>query len=88
MLPLVVDGRHHAVSYMFAFWVIKHLDIIEYILPGFVPGFVKPAANPLSLEKIEETFGDSVVVAVAASAHGMLDIVCLEKSRPIYACKL
>ena len=88
MLSLVVDGRHHAVSYMFAFWIIKHLNIIEYILSGFVPRFVKPAANPLSLEQIEEAFGDSVVVAVAASAHGMPDIMCLEKSRPIYASKL
>ena len=88
MLPLVVDWRHHTVSYMFAFWIIKHLYIIENILPGFVPRFVKPAANPFSLEQIEEAFGDSVVVAVTASANGMLDIVCLEKIRSIYACKL
>jgi hypothetical protein len=73
---------------MFACCVIKHLDIIEYILPSFVPRFVKPAANPISLEKIEEAFGYSVVVVVTELAHGMLDIVCFDKSRPIYACKL
>jgi hypothetical protein len=66
----------------------KTSPVIEYILPSLVPRFVKPAANPFSLEQIQEAFGDSVVVAVTTSAHGMLNIVCLEKSRPIYAGKL
>ena len=58
---------------MLALRVIEHLDIIEHIPSSLVTCFVNPAANPLSLEQIEETFNDSVVVAVTPAAHRSLE---------------
>ena len=60
---------------MLALWVIEHLDIIEHIPSSLVTCFVNPAANPLSVEQIEEAFNDGVVVAVTPPAHRMLKIV-------------
>ena len=47
---------------MFALWVIEHLDVVEYILPRVVSGFVSSAPYTFALEKVEEAFSNRVVV--------------------------
>ena len=60
---------------MLSLWIIEHLDLVEYVLPGLGSGFIVPAPYPFALEEIEEALRDRVVMAVAASAHGMFQIV-------------
>lgn len=75
LLPFELDGRQHPVSDVFAFWVAEHLDVVEYILPGFDTGLVCPAPYSLTLQQVEEALGNSVIVAVSGSAHRVLQIV-------------
>ena len=58
---------------MLARRIIDNLDIIEHIPSSLVTRFVNPAVNSLSFEQIEETFDDSVVVAVTPAAHRSLE---------------
>lgn len=60
---------------MLALRIVEHLDVIEHILPGFYAGFVCLASDSFALEQVEEALRDRVVMAVAAAAHGMFQIV-------------
>ncbi len=52
---------------MLALWVIEHLDVIEHVLTGFIAWPIVLATYPLTLQKIEEAFGNFIVMVVAAS---------------------
>ena len=56
-----VDGRQHSVSYMFAFRVIEHFDVVEDVLSGLFAGLVGAAANAFTFEQVEEAFCNSVL---------------------------
>ena len=73
---------------MLGLWVVEHLDAIEHILPCLGAGFVGSAPYPLPLEQVEEAFGDSVIVAVSASAHRMFEVVRSDESCPVHDGKL
>ena len=64
---------------MFALWVIEHLNVVEYILPRFVSGFVGFTPDAFALQKVEEAFGNRVVMAVASAAHAVFEIVLLQE---------
>jgi hypothetical protein len=52
-----------------AFGVVEHLDVMKDIGTGILTGWVDLAADPLTLEQLEEAFSHSVVMAVAAAIH-------------------
>lgn len=64
---------------MFALRIIEHLDVVEYILPRVVSGFVSSASETFALQEIEEAFGNSVVMAVPSAAHAVFKIVLLQE---------
>jgi hypothetical protein len=47
--------------------VVEHLDV-EHVLPGFFARFIVASPDALTLEKIEETLSDGVIVAVSLQA--------------------
>ena len=73
---------------MFALRVVEHLDVVEYILPGFVSGTIDFSPYPLSLQQIEEAFCYRIIVAVTPSAHRMNQIVVLQERCPVHAGEL
>lgn len=54
---------------MFPFRVVEHLDVIEHIAPRIFAAAIGSPPNTLSLEQVEETFYDGVIMAVATPAH-------------------
>ena len=60
---------------MFALRVIEHFDVVEYILPRVLSGFVSFAPDTFTLQEVEEAFCDRVVVAVSPAAHAVFKIV-------------
>lgn len=73
---------------MLALRIVEHLDVIEHILTGFYAGSVCPASDPFALEQVEEALRDRVVMAVAAPAHGMFQIVGPQERGPVHAGEL
>lgn len=73
---------------MLAYRVVEHLDVIEHVLPGFLAGFVGQSPDGLTLERGEETLGDGIVMAVAASAHRVLKVVSPDEGCPVHAGEL
>ena len=57
---------------MLARGIVKHLDVVEYVLVSLDAGLLGPAPYPLPLEQIEEALGDRVVVTVPAPTHRVL----------------
>ena len=79
MTPLKL-GRRQAVSTgMTTSGVIEHFDVVEDIAAGSLPGGIGFTADALTFEQLEETLCDSVVMAVAPSAHAGLQFVALEE---------
>ena len=81
---------------MFAFGVVKHIDVFEYVLSCFISGLVDSAPDAFALKQVEEALGNGyrrsfasrLVVTVAASAHRVFEIVLLQKRGPIDAGEL
>ena len=60
---------------MFALRVIEHLDVVEYIFPRVLSGFVSFASYTFTLQEVEEALGHCIVVAVSPAAHAVFKIV-------------
>ena len=60
---------------MLAGRVVEHLDVIEHVLAGFVARAIGPAPDPLAFEQVKEALDHGIVMAVAAPAHGVNQIV-------------
>src|SRR5690606_31616583 len=58
--------------------VVKHSDVIQYILLGFMAGLVAPPLNPLLLQAAEEAFYNSIVPAVTLPAHAAFKAVSFQ----------
>ena len=67
---------------------MEHLDVIEHILPSILAGFVGRAPYALTLERREEAFSDSIVVAVSATAHRVFQIVIPDDHSLVHAGEL
>ena len=53
---------------MFAFGVIKHFDVIEYVLPSFKSGLIGFASDTFTLQQIEEPLSDRAIMTVSSPA--------------------
>jgi len=71
-----------------ALWIVEHLDVIEDILPGIGTCCIGLSTNALTLDKLEEAFSNSVIVAVTSPAHALLQIVSIEEIAPVVAAEL
>lgn len=58
--------------------VIEHCDVVEDIAACSLLGEIVFSADALTFEQLEITICDSVVMAVAPSAHAGLQFVVLE----------
>ena len=54
---------------MLAYRVVEHLDVVEHVAPGIVARQVGTPPDPFTFQKLEEAFGDGVVVTIATPAH-------------------
>ena len=84
LLPLEFERRQHSVPRVLALRVVEHLDLVEHVPPGFLAGPVGATPDPLALEQVEEALGNGVIMAIAAPAHGMLEVVGFQKSGPVH----
>ena len=73
---------------MSAFWVVKHLDVIEHVATSILPRAVDLSLDPLPLQQLEEAFRHSIVVTIAASTHAAQQVVGFQKTLPIAAAEL
>ena len=73
---------------MFAFAVVKQLDIVKDIAPGFIPCHVSFHFDPLSLEQLKKTLCDRVVMTIASTAHASFQTVGFQEVLPIMAAVL
>ena len=71
-----------------ALWIVEHLDVIEDILPGLGTCGIDLSTNALALDELEEAFSNSVIVAVTAPAHVLLQIIGIEEIAPVIAAEL
>jgi len=71
-----------------AFWIVKHLDVIEDIQPGFLPAAVDFSFDSLTFEQLKKTFCDSVVMAVSPPAHAGLQLVGKQEILPVMTAEL
>jgi len=70
LLPFELDRRQHPVSDMLTLRIVKHLDVIEHVLPCLVPYFMCDA-DAFTLQRVEESLDHRLVVAISPAAHGM-----------------
>lgn len=54
---------------MTAFRIIEHLDVVEDVLHGFIPGCIGLALDTLTLQQLEEALNNSIVVTVSTPPH-------------------
>ena len=64
---------------MLALRIIEHLNVFEYVLSCVNPCRIGFSSNLLAFQQLEEAFGDSVVMTVAATAHTGVQIVLSKK---------
>ena len=72
---------------MLALRVVEHLNVLEHVLSGGLSGCIGPSSYPLALEELKEALGNSVVMAVPASAHAGFEIMLEEECPPFAARK-
>ena len=71
--------------FVFAVRVIKHLNVVEHVLPCGIARYVCSPPDPLPFQELEETLCDGVVMAVFTSAHTSIQIVFAEERLPLLA---
>ena len=82
MLLFIFDRRQVIAEAVPALRIVKHLDVIEYILSCLFPSTVGLASGSLPFQQLEEAFGRCVIVAVSSSAHTLLQIVLVQEVAP------
>ena len=73
---------------MTAFRIVEHLDVVEDVLPGVIPGCIGLALDALTLQQLEEAFSDSIVVTVSTSAHACFQPMRRQEIAPVLADEL
>ena len=59
---------------MLALWIVEQLDVFEHVSSCVATGGIGSASGPFSCQELEDTLGNGVVVAVAASAHAGAEV--------------
>src|SRR5437660_10454699 len=63
-------GRTHiAEGLMHSLAIVKHLDKLKDLAPGFVPCLERAVMDQLVLQRAEEALGHRVIVTVASATH-------------------
>ena len=62
-----------------AVWVVKHVDVVEHVLPCFVSCDVCSPSDPFVLEQVQEALCDRLVMAIPTPAHACIQIVFAKK---------
>lgn len=73
---------------MTALGIVEHLNVVEHVLPGVIPGCIGLALDALTLQQLEEAFSDSIVVTVSRSAHACFQPMRSQEIAPVLAGKL
>lgn len=73
---------------MFAFAVIKHLDLIKDITFSITSCLVDPSFDTFTFQQLEEALNNSIIMAVASSAHATLQSIGFEERLPVMASVL
>jgi len=50
-------------------YIIKHFNIFDHVTPGFGPGFINDANDPLGFKGVEKALQHGIIPTVALSAH-------------------
>ncbi len=85
MASFILYWWQQFIGTMFAFAVIKHFDVIEYVSTGIISGWVDFLFDSLSLQQLEEAFRHGVIMIVTASAHTSLQTIHFQESLPVMA---
>ena len=88
MASFELDWRSVAGRAVAPLGVIEHLDIVEDVGACVAARGIDLSAHALALEKLEETLGDGVVVAVASPAHATDQVVLAQEDLPLVAGEL
>jgi hypothetical protein len=68
--------------------VIEDFNVIEYIGPGQIPGFIDAFTDPFFFKRTEERFGHRIISAVATPAHTGCQIIGPTEPLPVVAAVL
>src|SRR5215510_9748311 len=49
--------------------VVKHFDIVNHIIPRFLPGGILAMSGPFPFQTPEESFGDCIIKTFSLPAH-------------------
>jgi hypothetical protein len=69
LFEFIVNRRQHSVVGVLACRVVKHLNIIEHVLPCGFTGNIRPPPDTFALQELEEALRDSVVMTIPTSTH-------------------
>lgn len=73
------------VKSMPTFQVVRRYDVIKDIGSGLIAGCIDSLPDPFTFEGLEEAFGDSIVMAVAAANHAARHVVRFDGLLPVLA---
>ena len=66
-----LDWRQSFIEAVAPFRIVEHLDVVEDVLPSFIPRCIYLAANSLSLQQLEKGLCHRIIVTVTAPAHAL-----------------
>jgi hypothetical protein len=71
-----------------AFWVVKHLDVVEHVSASILPGAVDLSPDPFPLQQLEKAFRYRVVMAVTTPTHATKQVIGFQEALPVTAAEL
>jgi len=71
-----------------AFWVVKHLDVVEHVSASILPSAVDLPPNPFPLQQLEKAFRYRVVMAVTTPTHATKQVIGFQEALPVTAAEL
>ena len=73
---------------MSAFWVVKHLDVVEHVSASILPSAVDLSPNPFPLQQLEKAFRYRVVMAFTTPTHATKQVIGFQEALPVTAAEL
>jgi hypothetical protein len=69
--------------FVFAFWVVEHLNIFKHVLPCGFACLIGFPSNTFTFKQVKESLSHSVIIAIPTAAHAGIQIVLAEKHLPL-----